>query len=38
MPDILEGDALDEVTRRYSPPFDEFQLEVRPGPRVDTVT
>jgi hypothetical protein len=31
MPDILEGDAQDEVTRRYSPPFDEFQLEVRLG-------
>ena len=28
MPEILEGTALDDVTRRYQPPFDEFQLEV----------
>jgi len=28
MPEILEGEALDATTRRYQPPFDEFQLEV----------
>jgi len=27
MPEILEGEALDATTRRYQPPFDEFQLE-----------
>ena len=33
-PTVLEGEALDAVTRRYQPPFDEFQLEVlevKPG-------
>lgn len=38
MPEILEGEALDATTRRYQPPFDEFQLEVGEGRDVFTVT
>ena len=27
-PEILRGDEIDKNTKRYSPPFDEFELEV----------
>ena len=27
-PEILTGDVIDKNTKRYSPPFDEFELEV----------
>ena len=33
-PDVLEGEVIDQCTRRYAPPFEEFLLDVvacRPG-------
>ena len=35
-PEVLTGDVIDKNTTRYSPPFDEFELEVVSCAKEDT--